>query len=245
MAKKIIPNTSKRKTKSKPKNKFLYYAKKTVLYFFIGSIGLVIIYRFVPIYYTPLMLIRTIERTVDGKKLVYSRDWEPLENISPNLPLAVMGSEDQKFLDHYGFDFESMLKAFQNNKKGKRIKGGSTISMQVAKNVFLWNGRSYLRKAFEAYFTVLIELFWSKERIMEVYLNVIEMGIGVYGAEAASQYYFNTTAKNLTRNQAAWIACILPNPLKYDPKRPTNYLYGRHQFVKQQMRNLGPIDFNK
>ena len=150
------------------------------------------------------------------KKCVCSHDWVPIEEISPNLQKAVIASEDGNFLTHNGFDFKCHCKKlFENNEKGKKLKGGSTISQQTAKNVFLWQGRSYLRKGLEAYFTVLIELIWGKERIMEVYLNSIEMGDGVYGAQAASKHWYHKDAKNLSRIEAAGIAAILPNPRKF------------------------------
>lgn len=224
------------------KEKAKYWSKKILKYFFISTISVVIIYRFVPVFFTPLMFIRVAEQALDGKPLKLKRDWEPIENISKNLPLAVVSSEDQKFTEHFGFDFEAMQKAFKSNKKGKRIKGGSTITQQVAKNVFLWPGRSYVRKLFEAYFTVLIEIFWSKERIMEVYLNVCEMGNGVYGAEAASWYYFDCSAADLSKGQAAWIASVLPNPRKYDPKNPSNYLQRRQEKIKRQMRQVEEVE---
>jgi monofunctional glycosyltransferase len=242
---------AKAKEKSSPKsNKKTGWSIKKIIFrviafFFLSSILLTILYRFIPVYYTPLMFSRLVERKLDGKDFKLMRDWESLENISPNLVTAVISSEDQKFLEHNGFDYEAMKKAFDSNKKGKKIRGGSTISQQVAKNVFLWQGRSYLRKGLEAYFTVLIEFIWSKERIMEVYLNVIEMGQGVYGAEAASQYYFHKSAKNLNRSQAAWVAAILPCPLKYDPNHPSGYLLRRHAFIQTQMRYVGKIQFDK
>jgi len=169
--------------------KILRWVKKAMLWFFAISILLVVVFKWVPIPYTPLMAIRALENKWEGKDAVLSHDWVPLEEISPNLQKAVIASEDGNFLNHHGFDFQAMQKAFKNNKKGKRIKGGSTISQQTAKNVFLWEGRSYIRKGLEAYFTVLIELIWGKERIMEVYLNSIEMGKGVYGAEEASKHW--------------------------------------------------------
>lgn len=228
---------------SKTKSKIKIWCIRIVLAFFISSISFVIIYRFIPIPVTPLMIFRLGDQLIDGKKMKLDKDWESLDNISKNIPIAVIASEDQKFLDHNGFDFDAMQKAFKSNRKGKKIKGGSTISQQVAKNVFLWQGRSYVRKALEAYFTVLIELFWSKERIMEVYLNVIEMGVGVYGAEAASQYYYKKPASKLSKNQAAWIATILPCPLKYDPNRPSAYLTKRHARVLVEMQFIKKVDF--
>ncbi|SCY60076.1 monofunctional biosynthetic peptidoglycan transglycosylase [Flavobacterium caeni] len=188
---------------------------KAMLWFIGLSIFGVILFRFVPVFYTPLMTIRAVENLFDGKDMVCSHDWEPLENISPNLQKAVIASEDATFLQHHGFDFNAIQKAMKNNEKGKKLRGGSTISQQTAKNVFLWQGRSWLRKGLEAWFTVLIEVFWSKERIMEVYLNSIEMGNGVYGAEAASQYWYRKSADNLTKREAAGIAAILPNPRKF------------------------------
>src|ERR1041385_3967938 len=153
---------------------------KCLMWFLITSIASVILFRFIPVPLTPLMLIRCIEQKSEGKEMHLSHDWVPLEEINERLQLAVVCSEDQNYLKHSGFDWGAIKKAMKQNKKGKRIRGGSTITQQTAKNVFLWSGRSYIRKGFEAYFTFLIELFWSKERIMEVYLNSIEMGDGVY-----------------------------------------------------------------
>lgn len=217
---------------------------KTTMWFFIISIGLTIIYRFVPVPVTPLMVIRLVEQTFDPEKKVrLYKDWVPMSEISRHAPQAVFAAEDQKFLTHKGFDFEAMEKAWVNNKKGKRIKGASTITQQTVKNVFLWPGRSYLRKGLEAYFTVLVELLWSKERIMEVYLNVIEMGDGIYGIEAAAQAYYNKPAAKLNRNQAAMIAAVLPNPIRWTPAKPTGYIRGRQSWIMRQMNNLEPLGF--
>lgn len=165
----------------------------------------------------------------------------PLERIARQLPLAVMASEDQRFLFHHGFSWEAMRKALERNKKARRIRGGSTISQQTAKNVFLWHGRTYLRKGLEAWFTVLIEVLWTKERILEVYLNVAEMGKGVFGAEAAAQHCFGRTAVQLTAPQAALITATLPAPRKYNCSRPSGYVSGRQQWVLRQMRNIGDV----
>lgn len=214
------------------------------MWFFIISIGLTIIYRFVPVPITPLMVIRLVEQTFDSEKKVrLYKDWVPMSEISRHAPQAVFAAEDQKFLTHIGFDFEAMEKAWENNKKGKRIKGASTITQQTVKNVFLWPGRSYVRKGLEAYFTVLVELLWSKERIMEVYLNVIEMGDGIYGIEAASQAYYNKSAAKLNRNQAAMIAAVLPNPIRWTPAKPTGYIRGRQSWIMRQMNNLEPLGY--
>lgn len=221
--------------------KILLWTKKAVKWFFILSIISVLIFRFVPVPLTPLMITRCIDQKIAGQEMTLSHDWEPIKNISPNLQKAVIASEDGTFLSHYGFDFGAMQKAFKGNLKGKRIKGGSTISQQTVKNVFLWQGRSYVRKILEAYFTVLIEIFWSKERIMEVYLNSIEMGEGVYGAEAASQHWFRTNAKDLSKLQAASIAAILPNPRKFKATNSSGYTErrkGRILKVMTRMKNI-------
>lgn len=199
------------------------------------SVFSVLVFRFVPVPITPLMISRSLEYSGDDS-FDTQHDWVPIEEISPNLQKAVIASEDATFLSHHGFDFNAMHKAYKNNSKGKRIKGGSTISQQTAKNVFLWQGRSYVRKAFEAYFTVLIELLWSKERIMEVYLNSIEMGKGVYGAQAAAQHWYKKDAAKLTKREAAGIAAILPNPLKYKAVNSSSYINRKKQRILRHMR---------
>ncbi|HMI06923.1 MAG TPA: monofunctional biosynthetic peptidoglycan transglycosylase [Flavobacterium sp.] len=204
--------------------KIFRFLWKAFLWFVAVSIFSVIVFRFVPVFYTPLMSIRAMENLFEGKDMVCSHDWEPIENISTNLQKAVIASEDSGFLEHHGFDFKAIQKAMKSNEKGKKLRGGSTISQQTAKNVFLWQGRSWVRKGLEAYFTVLIEVFWSKERIMEVYLNSIEMGDGVYGAQAASRYWYRKDAVQLTRNEAAGIAAILPNPRKFKATNSSPYI---------------------
>ena len=221
--------------------KFLW---KSALWFFGLSIGLVILYRFVPVPITPLMVIRLVEQGLDPEKeLRLVKDWVPISEMSKHAPQAVVASEDQTFMKHNGFDFKSMKKAWESNKTNNRVRGASTISQQTAKNVFLWPSRSYIRKGFEAYFTVLIEIFWSKERILEVYLNVIEMGDGVYGIQAASQTFFDKDAAKLSKGQAALIAAVLPNPRRWSPARPTSYIQGRKSWNMRQMSNLSPIGF--
>jgi len=217
--------------------------RNIVLGLFLSSILLVILYRFVPVYITPLMIIRVAEQVADGKPIRLERGWVPIDEISPKMVRAVIASEDNLFLDHYGFDIEGMKKAFENNKKGKKLKGGSTISQQTAKNVFLTPSRTYVRKALEAYFTVLIEIFWSKERIMEVYLNVIEMGNGIYGIEKASEIYFNKPPQKLTSFQAALVAASLPNPRKYSITHPGPYMRKRQAHILWLMPKLGKIEF--
>ena len=190
---------------------------KLIIWFNIISLFFVVLYKFVPVPYTPLMVIRYFENKSAGKNIETKHHWVPIEDISKNLQKAVIASEDGRFFEHYGLDFSAMQKAAVGNFKGKKLKGGSTITQQTAKNVFLWQGRSYFRKALEAYYTVLIELVWGKQRILEVYLNSIEMGDGIYGAEAATQHWYKRDCKSLTRMQAAGIAAILPNPRRFSP----------------------------
>jgi monofunctional biosynthetic peptidoglycan transglycosylase len=214
---------------------------KAALWFFGLSILSVIVFRWVPVPVTPLMLIRCVEQKIDGKEMHLEKDWVSFEKISPNLQLAVVCSEDQNFIRHNGFDFEAIDKAMEYNESHKRTRGASTISQQTAKNVFLWPGRSWIRKGFEVYFTFLIETLWSKERIMEVYLNVIEMGDGVYGAEAAARKYFHKSADQLSKADAAIIAAVLPNPRKMRADRPTPYLRKRQNWVMNQMSLWGNV----
>jgi len=226
--------------------KILKFILKLFIGFFVLSIVSVIIFRWVPVPITPLMIIRCIEQKADGKDMTLKHDWVSLEEISPKLQLAVVCSEDQNYLQHFGFDWGAIEKAMKANEEGKKLRGGSTISQQTAKNVFLWPGRSFVRKGFEAYFTLLIEIFWSKERIMEVYLNSIEMGKGVYGAEAAARHWFKKPAKKLSKDESAAIAAILPNPLKYVANPPTAYVSKRKEWIKQQMSFWGnQLDYNK
>ena len=185
-------------------------------------------------------------RSMEGDKNYGTRhDWVPIEEISPYLQLAVICAEDQTFLSHSGFDREAIEKALENNEKGKKLRGGSTISQQTAKNAFLWPGRTWFRKGMEAYFTLLIETLWSKERILEVYLNSIEMGPGVFGAEAASQYWFKKSAKNLRTENAAAIAAILPSPQRYKANPSGPYVARRTQWIVRQMRYYGPFVLEK
>ncbi|WP_143962734.1 monofunctional biosynthetic peptidoglycan transglycosylase [Litoribacter populi] len=219
-------------------------AARLLLWFLALSIGGVVLFKFVPVPVTPLMMIRMFEDYGDDERQVkFSYNWKPLAEINSALPLAVVAAEDQKFLTHSGFDREAIEKAFESNKTGTRIRGGSSISQQTAKNVFLWPERSYLRKGLEAYFTVLIEFIWGKERILEVYVNVIEMGPGIYGAEAASKEYFRKPASQLSTQEAALIAAILPNPRQWNPSKPTNYNRQRQQWILRQMNNLGELRY--
>jgi len=220
---------------------FLYF----LLFYFGTSILIVIAYRFINPPVTPLMLIRLVGQAYNGQTIKLKKEWISLDEMSTSLPQAVVAAEDNMFIEHSGFDFEAIQKAKEYNqkKKGKKVRGASTISQQTAKNVFLWPQRSWIRKGLEVYFTVLIEFIWGKKRIMEVYLNVIETGKGIYGVEAASQQYFGKSAGKITRSQAALIAAILPNPLKWNPASPTEYLLGRQQWILWNMNNIGKIDY--
>lgn len=221
------------------------WIRNLVVVFFVFTIAWTLLAGFIPVLLTPLMVIRSVEAVTEGRSPKNSKDWVSIEHISPHLVQAVIASEDNLFMEHNGFSLDDMKKAWEHNKKGKRIRGGSTISQQTAKNVFLWNKRSYVRKGLEAYFTVLIELFWSKKRIMEVYLNVIEMGDGIYGAQAAAMEYFGKDASELTRRQAAAIAVCLPNPRKYTPVNPSSYIRRRTASIVSLMEKLPAPDFIK
>lgn len=216
------------------------WIKRLILGFFMSTITLVILYKFIPVKFTPLMFIRAYE----AKSLSFEHQWIPSEDIPEVIMRAVIASEDAKFLQHNGFDWEAIKKARENNEKGKRMKGGSTISQQTAKNAFLWPARSYVRKALEAYFTVLIEFIWGKERILEVYLNSIEMGSGVYGVHAASHYWFGKEPKKLSQEEAASIAAILPNPREYKAKNSSRYVSRRKQKILREMNRTYKINFN-
>ena len=215
----------------------LVWGRNTLLFLFFFSILLVVLYKWIPVYYTPLMFIRSSEQAVPSRK----HRWVPIEKISQSVPLAVIASEDNLFMTHHGFDREQIRKAMDEAEKGRRRRGASTISQQTAKNVFLWPGKTYFRKALEAYFTVLIELIWGKERIMEVYLNSIEMGKGIYGIEAASRTYFSKSAIELTRGEAALIAASLPNPRKRNPGSPAAYMLQRQSEILSLMRKVESV----
>ncbi|MGQ0828798.1 MAG: monofunctional biosynthetic peptidoglycan transglycosylase [Bacteroidota bacterium] len=219
--------------------KLWHFTWKTAIWFFIISISSVILFRWIPVPVTPLMLIRCVEHKMNDKDMKLKKDWVPLEEISPNLQLAVVCSEDQNFTDHNGFDFKAIDKAMDYNSTHKKKRGASTISQQTAKNVFLWEGRNWIRKGFEVYFTFLIETIWSKQRIMEVYLNVIEMGDGIYGAQAASKIFFHKDAGNLTKGDAALIAAVLPNPRKFSAVKPSSYIRKRQEWIIHQMALAG------
>jgi monofunctional glycosyltransferase len=219
---------------------FSRFLLKIILLLLIITTSWVLLYRYVNPPITPLMVIRYLESSGKSRRIL--KAWKDYDSISENMALAVVASEDQKFFEHHGFDFNAMRGAAINNISDDRIKGASTITQQVAKNVFLWPERSWLRKGAEAYFTVLIETFWSKKRILEVYLNVVEMGSGIYGAEMASRIYFGKPASKLTKDEAALLAAILPSPRRMSPVNPSSYVNKRRQWISEQMDNIGNLN---
>jgi len=218
--------------------KIFRFILKTSIWFVVLSVVWVLLYKAVPVSYTPLMAIRYME---GDENYVKSHEWVALDEVSTNFQLAVVCAEDQKFLDHNGFDMKSIKKAYKNNRRGGKLRGGSTISQQTAKNIFLWPKRDFVRKGLESWFTFLIENLWSKERILEVYVNSIEMGDGIYGVEAASQHWFQKSATDLTKEEAAAIAAILPNPREYTANPRSHYMENRKKWIINQMRNYGTL----
>ena len=214
------------------------YITYCLLTFLVSTVLTVAVYRWLPVRITPLMVIRCVQNIHNGETAAIHHKWVPLKQISPYLPVAVMASEDQNFMHHHGFDFNAIQDAAIERLEGKRSRGGSTISQQTAKNVFLWPQSSWLRKGFEVYFTVLIELMWPKERIMEVYLNSIEMGPNIYGAEAVAQRHFGCSARKLRRSDCALIAATLPNPLRFSSLAPSGYMRKRQKKIEQEMRHI-------
>lgn len=227
MAIKRTNNVKKKKVQASWKKKIKTWSIRIIGGFFAVTLFWVIALKFINPPITWLMIQRGFELKAADKGFKLDKDWRNYDELSDNLKRAAIAGEDAHFLTHWGFDTDAIQKAIEKNKDGKKLRGGSTISQQVAKNVFLWPKRSWLRKGLETYFTGLIEIFWSKKRILEVYLNVIEMGQGVYGAEAASQYYFKKSASSLSKKQAALIIAILPNPRQWDARNPSVYVNRR------------------
>jgi monofunctional biosynthetic peptidoglycan transglycosylase len=218
-------------------------AKWGIIGFFATTLLMVVVSSFLNPPVTPLMVKRFFEQRKEGRKGVIIKKWVPFERISPNLVKAVVASEDNRFPEHWGIDMDAIQKAVDYNKKHRRKHGASTITQQTAKNMFLWPSRTWLRKGFELYFTVLIELVWSKKRIMEVYLNIIETGDGLYGAEAASWKYFHKPASRLTNGEAAMIAISLPDPRRRNPASPTTYMIRRQTSILNLMNKIGEVKF--
>jgi monofunctional biosynthetic peptidoglycan transglycosylase len=207
-----------------------------VLGFFGLSVFLVALYAVVPPPITPLMVIRLVQ----GEGL--RKDWAPFEEVSPHLVRALIASEDARFCEHPGFDWKAIWDAIERNRDGRRTVGASTITQQTAKNLFLWPGRDFIRKGLEAYFALLLELFLDKQRIMELYVNVIEFGPGVYGAEAAAQYHFGKPAAKLTRREAALLAVVLPNPREMSASKPSSYVRKRAGTIQARMNDAPPVE---
>ena len=234
---------------SKTKNQkwsFAYFFRKLGLYLFyvwLSTVFAIVLLKFVPVYFTPTMASRKIDAIMEGKPSKIHSQWTPYAQISKNYPLAILASEDQLFPEHHGFDFKAMWGAVKYNMKGKKIKGASTISQQVAKNVFLWQDRSYIRKGLEVYFTLMIELVWGKKRILEVYLNVAETGKMTFGVEQASRRFYNHSSEEASTTEAARLAACLPNPIRFSIENPSNYINRRTANIKRQMSGLGGKKF--
>lgn len=223
---------------------------KIILKIFLGSILLsvlsVLLLKWINPPTTSIMIQRKIEALISwNERQIIGYEWFSYDDISKQMSLAVIVAEDQNFPFHFGFDFEQIEKAIEQSNRGRRLRGASTITQQVAKNLFLWEGRSFIRKGLEAYFSVLIELLWSKERILEVYLNIIEMGDMVFGVGAASQIYFEKLPSKLTRSQAALLAATIPNPKRFSAKRPSGYVFRRQSWILGQMSSLGGTSYLK
>jgi monofunctional glycosyltransferase len=211
-----------------------------ILAFFLAtSILAVLVLRWMPPFTTTVMMECRVSSLLDHHSRQIDYKWVPWDRISQQAAVAVIAAEDQNFPTHHGFDFKSIQKAIDAHDRGRRLRGASTISQQVAKNVFLWSGRSFIRKGLEAYFTVLIELMWPKRRILEVYLNIVELGDGIYGVEAASRRYFNKSATLLTSSESALLAAVLPNPIRFKVDRPSGYVRTRRDWILLQMDQLG------
>jgi monofunctional biosynthetic peptidoglycan transglycosylase len=212
---------------------------KLLLCLMVGSALLVLVLRWVPPPGTALMVERKIESWVDGKPIDLQRSWRPWSELPDDLKIAVIAGEDQKFAEHWGFDVAAIRAALAHNQQGGSLRGASTLSQQVAKNLFLWSGRSWLRKGIEFWFTGLVELLWPKQRILEVYLNSVEWGDGVFGVEAAARHHFNTGAPYLSNQQASLLAAVLPNPRQWSAGQPSAHVNRRASWIRQQMRQLG------
>ncbi|NRH29292.1 monofunctional biosynthetic peptidoglycan transglycosylase [Pseudomonas sp. MS19] len=216
---------------------------KVIFWFMAGSFLLVLIFRWVPPPGTALMVERKIESWIDDKPIDLQRTWRPWAQISDDLKIAVIAGEDQKFAEHWGFDIPAIRAAIAHNQEGGTVRGASTLTQQVAKNLFLWSGRSWLRKGVEVWFTGLLELLWPKQRILEVYLNSAEWDTGVFGAEAAAQHYFGVGAPYVSAQQASLLAAILPSPLTRSASRPSAYVSRRANWIRRQMRQLGGSNY--
>ncbi len=221
------------------------YVAYLLIFFFTSTILAVVAFKFMPVYYTPLMVIRCVEQVSRGESPKIDHEWVPIDDMSHNLPQAVVASEDNLFMQHHGFDTEAIAQAYIESRRGGRERGASTISQQTAKNVFLWPGHSWVRKGLEVYFTVLIERVWGKKRIMEVYLNSIEMGDGIYGVKAACRHSFDKDCGDVTRHEAALIAASLPAPLERDSGHPTGWMRKRAGKIVDLMGKIEKLPWGK
>lgn len=225
-------------------SRLLLIIRRSIICALAFSIAMVVCLRWVPPCTSAVMIEERVERFLGEKKQGAIRyQWVDLDEISPYMGLAVVAAEDQLFPNHSGFDFESMQEALESHRRGRRLRGASTISQQVAKNLFLWSGRSYVRKGLEAYFTVLLELLWPKSRILEVYLNIAEFGDGIYGVRAAAETYLRKSPSALTRRDAALLAAVLPNPKRFRVTNPSSYVRERRYWIQQQMEQLGGVGY--
>lgn len=223
----------------------ILYAKRALFLFLLTSFTGVLFYRWIPVGVTPLMVLRMAETMLHGQIPRVNKEWVSIDKISPRMQAAVIAAEDQYFFEHNGIDWKAVEKAMEHNKRSRRTRGASTISQQVAKNVFLWPDRSWIRKGLELYFTTLIEIFWPKQRILEVYLNVIELGDGVYGVEAASRNFFKKHALKLSADESALLAASLPNPRKFLVNRPTGYLRFRQSLIRRRLFQVKLVHLEK
>lgn len=236
-------NKKKKKTQKSLGRRIWQYTYRTILILWLLSIVHVVALKYIPVYFTPLMVLRSCQSIFDGKAPRNDKTWMPIEQISHNLVVACIASEDNLFLKHNGFSERAIRQALIERLEGKRIRGGSTISQQTAKNVFTFCSRTWFRKGIETYYTILIELIWGKERIMEVYLNVVELGDGIYGVEAASRHYWGIPANKLSKSQSALMAAALPNPLHYSITRPGPYMQKRQKQILDLMSKMSKIEF--
>ncbi len=211
--------------------------------FAVGSVALVLVLRWVPPPASSFIAQGWLNALWAGERAAFRYDWTPMATISPHAALAVIAAEDQRFPDHFGFDFVEIQDALEDQDEGKPLRGASTLSQQVAKNLFLWPGRSFVRKGLEVWFTVLLELLWPKQRILEVYLNIAEFGQYTFGVEAASQRFFHKPAARLAAAEAARLAAVLPNPLRYRVDRPSAYVLKRQRWIERQMLQLGGVTY--
>lgn len=234
--------TKKKNNKTSLGKRIWQYTYRTILTLWFLSIASVVLLKYVPVYFTPLMILRSCQSILDGKTPRNDKKWVSLDEISKNLTIACIASEDNLFMQHNGFSERAIKQAIAERLEGKRIRGGSTISQQTAKNVFTFCTRTWFRKGIETYYTILIELIWGKERIMEVYLNIVELGNGIYGAEAASQHYWGIPANKLSKAQSALMAAALPNPRHYSISHPGPYMQKRQKQILNLMPKMGKID---